>query len=516
MTADVVAPTAQGRVRGARDGPALRFLGIPFAESPATAGRFGAPAAPGRWDGIRDALSYGATSPQPDRGVTLIPEPIIAGDNELNLNVFTPDLAPARLPVLVWIHGGGFFGGGNASPWYRGGPFARDGVVLVSINYRLGAEGFLEVPGAPANRAVRDWVRALEWVQENIAAFGGDPGRVTIAGQSAGGAACAVLLGVPAARGLFRGAACMSGGPALMQTADGVRAVAARMAGRLGVPALDRAALEQMPAETILAAQEAVTAAGPGAHDVEALAALLGRRITLPWAPWPDGDVVTEDPLRAAASPRHREVALLVGATAHEFNMAWIPADWITADVAAEGLARAGVAAPLAAAYLGQAGRGRAPRWGRPSPTGRSGSRPSDWPRPRPKRAARPGPTTSAGRRRPGRWPAWPSTASTSRSSSTHSASRVWRKRPARLRPRPWLRTCTARWSASSPAVPPAGRRTEQAAGRSWCSATHPGCRKTRSGRSSASGRSRAVPNGPGLSRCPPRVGRNAMKPGAS
>ena len=248
MAADVVALTAQGRLRGARDGPALRFLGIPFAESPAAAGRFAAPAAPGRWDGIRDALSYGATSPQPDRGVTLIPEPIIAGDNELNLNVFTPDLGPARLPVLVWIHGGGFFGGCNASPWYRGGPFARDGVVLVSINYRLGAEGFLEVPGAPANRAVRDWVRALEWVQENIAAFGGDPGRVTIAGQSAGGAACAALLGVPAARGLFRGAACMSGAQALMQTPEGVRAVAAQMAGHLGT--LTREALEELEAHS--------------------------------------------------------------------------------------------------------------------------------------------------------------------------------------------------------------------------------------------------------------------------
>src|SRR6266567_4864824 len=95
-------------------------------------GGFAAPVPPSRWDGIRDALAYGATSPQPDRGITLIPEPVIAGDNELNLNVFTPDLGPARLPVLVWIHGGGFFGGCNASPWYRGGPFARDGVVLVS------------------------------------------------------------------------------------------------------------------------------------------------------------------------------------------------------------------------------------------------------------------------------------------------------------------------------------------------------------------------------------------------
>ena len=160
MTDYVIEQTTQGRIRGVRDRQALRFLGIPYAQSPSTAGRFAAPVPHGRWDGTRDALVYGATSPQPDRGITVIPEPIIAGDNELNLNIFTPELGPAGLPVLVWIHGGGFFGGGNASPWYRGGPFARDGVVLVSINYRLGAEGFLEVPGVPANRAVRDWVRA--------------------------------------------------------------------------------------------------------------------------------------------------------------------------------------------------------------------------------------------------------------------------------------------------------------------------------------------------------------------
>jgi para-nitrobenzyl esterase len=361
MTGDVIAQTAQGRLRGVRDGQALRFLGIPYAQSPVTAGRFAAPVPHGRWDGTRDALTYGATSPQPDRGVTLIPEPIITGDNELNLNVFTADLGAAGLPVLVWIHGGGFFGGCNASPWYRGGPFARDGVVLVSINYRLGAEGFLEVPGAPANRAVRDWVRALEWVQENIAAFGGDPGRVTIAGQSAGGAACATLLGVPAARGLFRAAVCMSGGTALRQTADDVRDVAARMAGHLGVSVLSRAVLEELPAETILAAQEAVMAMGAGAvggqQDGAAVTDLLSGGIRLPWAPWTDGKVVTEDPVQAAASSRHSGVSLLVGATAHEFNMAWMTAEWITADMVTGGLAQAGVPAALADAYLDRADR---------------------------------------------------------------------------------------------------------------------------------------------------------------
>jgi para-nitrobenzyl esterase len=161
VTEQIIARTAQGRLRGARDGDALRFLGVPYATSPLLAGRFAAPVPHPRWDGVRDALVYGATSPQPDRGVTLIPEPIIAGDNELNLNVFTPELGPAGLPVLVWIHGGGFFGGCNASPWYRGVSFARDGVVLVSVNYRLGAQGFLEVAGAPATARSATWCGRL-------------------------------------------------------------------------------------------------------------------------------------------------------------------------------------------------------------------------------------------------------------------------------------------------------------------------------------------------------------------
>jgi para-nitrobenzyl esterase len=352
MTGDVIAQAAAGRLRGARDGDALRFLGIPYAQPPAVAGRFSAPVPHPRWDGIRDALCYGATSPQPDRGITIIPEPIIAGDNELNLNVFTPDLGAAGLPVLVWIHGGGYFGGCNASPWYQGKAFARDGVVLVSINYRLGAQGFLELPDAPANRAVRDWVLALEWVRDNIASFGGDPGTVTIAGQSAGGGACATLLGVPAARGLFRSVVCMSGGATLQQTADGVRSVARQLAGRLGVP-LRQAALEAVPADTILAAQQAIMPSRSGAQDPESvIEALAGIR--LPWAPWVDGDVVTENPWQAAAAVGRGSVPLLAGATANEFNIGWRAEQWITADVVRSGLARAGVPQPRLAAYLGQ------------------------------------------------------------------------------------------------------------------------------------------------------------------
>ena len=350
----VIARAAEGRLRGVRDGAALRFLGIPYAQSPLTAGRFTAPVPHQAWDGVRDALAYGATSPQPDRGVTLIPEPIVPGGNELNLNVFTPDLGAAGLPVLVWIHGGGYFGGCNASPWYRGGPFARDGVVLVSINYRLGASGFLELDGAPANRGVLDWIRALEWVRENIAAFGGDPGRVTIAGQSAGGGACASLLGAPSARGLFRGAICMSGGTAVMSSAERVGEVKAAMTALLGV-APTAAAFEALPADAIVAAQEAVMGqAAAESKDAAAVERALSGT-PLPWGPWVDGTVITSPPLSvAAAGPG---VPLLAGATANEFSMGWTASDWVTTDMVRDGLTAVGVPAPQVTAYLALPGR---------------------------------------------------------------------------------------------------------------------------------------------------------------
>ena len=355
VSSEVIARVAEGRLRGVRDGDALRFLGIPYAESPLVAGRFAAPRPHPSWDGVRDALRYGATSAQPDRGVTLIPEPIVAGDNELNLNVFSPDLGAAGLPVLVWIHGGGFFGGGNASPWYRGGPFARDGVVLVSINYRLGAAGFLELDDAPANRAVRDWIRALEWVQENISAFGGDPGRVTIGGQSAGGGACAALLGAPAARGLFRGAICMSGSSGLSHTADAVRSVTAAMVAQLGVSPVAEA-FEALSPAVIVQAQEALMGkamAVRGGQGEEAVVRALSGGRSLPFAPWADGAVITATPLSAVS----HGVPLLVGDTANEFTMAWMANDWVTADMVRAGLTAAGVPVAQVDAYLALPGR---------------------------------------------------------------------------------------------------------------------------------------------------------------
>ncbi|GAA2581856.1 carboxylesterase family protein [Microbacterium binotii] len=204
---DPLATVSTGTLRGVRRPGSLAFLGIPFAAPPVDANRFAAPQPATPWDGVRDATAYGPTPQRGDTGITLIPEPSVPGDATLNVNVFTPDTdAAAPFPVLVWIHGGGYISGSPASPWYDGDTFAREGIVVVTLSYRLGFDGFGAIDGAVSNRGVRDWIAALEWVQQNIAAFGGDPARVTIGGQSAGGGAVLTLLGMPAAQHLFSAA----------------------------------------------------------------------------------------------------------------------------------------------------------------------------------------------------------------------------------------------------------------------------------------------------------------------
>jgi para-nitrobenzyl esterase len=218
----VVVETNAGAVRGFWRTDSAAFLGIPFAEPPYGDLRFLAPVHAKSWSGVRDALRYG---PTPQRKalaeITTIPEPSIPGEDILNLNVFTPRPHAATgsevpLPVLVYLHGGAYVAGSPASPWYDGAAFNRDGVVTVTVSYRLGFDGFGWLPDAPPNRGILDWLLALEWVRSNISQFGGDPARVTIAGQSAGGGAVMTLLAMPRARGLFRAAASISGGPATL------------------------------------------------------------------------------------------------------------------------------------------------------------------------------------------------------------------------------------------------------------------------------------------------------------
>lgn len=211
-----VVRTENGDVRGERQGDLHVFRGIPYAAPPFGANRFLAPVPPVAWDGVRDASRSSAAPPQPATAPTDPWAPMYApattGEDCLALDIWTPEPgAAARLPVVVHIHGGGYVSGAGSLPLYSGRSFARDGIVHVSINYRLGIDGFLFLGEGHDNLGLRDQIAALEWVQRNIAAFGGDPARVTIMGQSAGGVSVFTHLAMPRSSGLFHQAIAQSG-----------------------------------------------------------------------------------------------------------------------------------------------------------------------------------------------------------------------------------------------------------------------------------------------------------------
>lgn len=203
--------TVHGAVRGTLEQGVAVFRGIPYAAAPVGALRFRAPAPPEPWEGVRDAVAFGPTAPKRPYSPPLdrlLPDPDVPGDNCLNLNVWTPSPDATGLPVIVWIHGGSLLHGSSAVPLYDGTAFARDGVVLVSVNYRLGIEGFGVLPDAPANRGLLDQIAALTWVRDNIAAFGGDPDLVTVCGESAGAISIGALLAAPGPGGCSGGRCC--------------------------------------------------------------------------------------------------------------------------------------------------------------------------------------------------------------------------------------------------------------------------------------------------------------------
>ncbi len=316
--------TAAGVVAGLHRPGSAAFLGIPFAAAPVGERRFAAPVPAAPWEGVRQATAFGATPQRiPFGTVTTIPEPSIPGDETLNVNVFTPSPGDpdALLPVLVWTHGGGWIAGSPASPWYDVAAFNRDGVVVVVLSYRLGFDGWGLIPGAPANRGLLDQIAALEWVRDNIRGFGGDPGRVTVAGQSAGGGNVLTLLAAPAAQGLIHGAIAESA-PLLVTTPAEAAAVAERFAALLGIEntlegwrTIDPMELATRERELGDAFDDLATL-GPAAV-VQAALERTHQFLKLPFCPVIDGTSIPDllDRFADDDSP----VPLLIGTTAHEF-----------------------------------------------------------------------------------------------------------------------------------------------------------------------------------------------------
>ncbi|WP_329045190.1 carboxylesterase family protein [Amycolatopsis sp. NBC_01488] len=290
--------TAAGALRGSERDGVRTFLGVPYAEPPVGELRFRAPRPAPPWSGVRDATRWAARAPQPEltgRGFT--------GDEDcLYLNVYAP-ATPGSYPVLVWIHGGG--GVLGAPHQFDASAYARRGVVVVAVAYRLGVLGMLHLPGvADSNLSLRDQVAALEWVRDNAAAFGGDPGRVTLAGQSNGGRTVGTLLAVPATRGLVHQAIVQSGtgvGSVVHTPAEG-SAIASAVLSELDAAPSDLATL---PVKKILQAQQRVSA-------------VSGTKVTY-------RVVVGDELLPSRPLDSVRDVPLLIGTTADEEDLfSWL------------------------------------------------------------------------------------------------------------------------------------------------------------------------------------------------
>jgi para-nitrobenzyl esterase len=346
--------TRYGAVRGEQADGVIRFLGIPYAASPTGLLRFAAPEPPEPWDGTRECTSFGATPPKPAYMAPfdeLLPEPDIPGDDWLNLNVWTPDLA-GRAPVLVWIHGGAFANGNSAVSWYDGHTFARDGVVLVTLNYRLGIDGFALLPDAPPNRGLLDQIAALEWVRDNIAAFGGDAANVTIFGESAGAMSVLTLLGMPRAGGLFGRAIAQSGAAQAGADPADARLVTGELSTVLGFDAT-AASLAGLPLEKLIEAQAAVRDAMAAAPDPARWGATVART-SMAFLPVVDGEVLPLHPLAALAAGHGAGVPVLAGTNTEEFRLFAVPnglAAMVTADVLPGVLAMFGISQDTAALY---------------------------------------------------------------------------------------------------------------------------------------------------------------------
>ncbi|WP_369796635.1 carboxylesterase/lipase family protein [Phenylobacterium sp. CCH12-B4] len=314
----------QGVVRGSREGPVEFFRGLPYAAPPVGDLRWRAPGPPPSWIGVREARDFGPSCMQLPFAGSEAPLRAAPSEDCLYLNVWRPAGRGKPAPVLVWIHGGGYVYGGTSPAAFDGAGFARDGLVVVSLAYRLGRFGFFAHPalaasgeGPSGNWGFMDQQAALRWVQANIGRFGGDPTQVTVMGESAGGGSVLALLGSPSARGLFHRAVIMSGGGRALTPARELRrdqpgvpsaeTIGRNFAARHGIEGQDAEALRRLRA-----LPAAIVAEGVGFAD------LFRPQPGLPTyaGPFVDGDTLTSGGFPAAPA----DVPVMVGATSADLG----------------------------------------------------------------------------------------------------------------------------------------------------------------------------------------------------
>ncbi|NWK96360.1 carboxylesterase [Sphingobium lactosutens] len=310
---------AQGRLRGTTEDGVTAFKGVPFAQPPVGDLRWRAPQPIARWQGVRDASQYGHDCMQLPFPSDAAPLGTPPAEDCLYINVWKPAGAKAKLPVMLWIYGGGFVNGGSSPPTYSGAALARQGIMVVSFNYRLGRFGTFAHPaltradadkGLFANYGYLDQIAALRWVKANIAAFGGDPANVTIIGESAGGMSVHALLTSPMAQGLFQKAVIQSGGPMPMgdATLAGAEKLGAAFGEKKGVRADDPNALAKLralPADTVV--------------DGLNLASLFAGSPREHSSPIADGRIAV-DSLAAYQARRFAKVPVMIGATSDDIG----------------------------------------------------------------------------------------------------------------------------------------------------------------------------------------------------
>lgn len=330
-----IVQTESGKVGGYIENGMYIYKGIPYAK----AERFMPPVAPDKWEGIRSSRSYGPTCPQGKRMGWYSDEHAFAfnwddgypDENCLRVNIWTPGINDGKKrPVMVWLHGGGYAAGsGQELPSYDGANLAKKGdVVVVTLNHRLNVLGFLDLSAfgekyaKSGNAGLLDLVAALQWVNKNIASFGGDASNVTIFGQSGGGGKVSTLLATPSAEGLFHKAIVQSGSMLRTMESKYSRRIGAAMVEELGLKPSEIDEIQKLPYETLLAAGEKAIAKVRAEADKEGVSSFI-----FGWAPTVEGDVLPTQPFDPQAPAQSKNIPLMIGTTLHEFTTStYVPA----------------------------------------------------------------------------------------------------------------------------------------------------------------------------------------------